>query len=323
MSSTIYDSVFRTLLNDCTSLIIPVINELFGTHYTGTEKIHLYPNENILTSPEGNLYTRITDSNFLVIEGSYQRYHFECESSENDSTMIIRMYEYDSQVALSDIEIQGSTIHVKLPRSAVIYLRHNSKTPDQFKIVYEAEGEVLERTIPTLKVQRYALDEIFEKELYYFLPFHIFVHEKELALYNEDENKRKVLMDEYRQIGHRLYELLKENRIDELTVDCIINGMKHVLNKISEKYETVVKEGEEAMGGEILDYPAKTAMREGYAKGRLDGLAEGQSEGLAKGQMEKALQVYKNCIDRGMTQEDALAIADISVDDVIAMNQKE
>ena len=163
-----------------------------------------------------------------------------------------------------------------------------------------------------MKVQRYTLDEIFEKELYYFLPFHIFVHEKELALYNEDENKREVLMDEYRLIGHRLYELLKENRIDELTIDCIINGMKHVLNKVSEKYETVVKEGEEAMGGEILDYPAKTAMREGFAKGRSEGLAEG----LIEDQMEKALQVYNNCIARGMTKEDALAIAEITEEDI-------
>ena len=103
MSNTIYDSVYRTLLNDCTSLIIPVINEVFGTHYSGDEDIHLYPNENILTSPEGELYTRITDSNFVIIEGSPQRYHIECESSENDSTMLIRMYEYDSQIALSDV----------------------------------------------------------------------------------------------------------------------------------------------------------------------------------------------------------------------------
>lgn len=30
ISNTPYDDVFRTLLNDCSSLIIPVINEIFG-----------------------------------------------------------------------------------------------------------------------------------------------------------------------------------------------------------------------------------------------------------------------------------------------------
>ncbi len=34
-----YDDVFRTLLNDCSGLIIPVINEVFGEHYTGKEEI--------------------------------------------------------------------------------------------------------------------------------------------------------------------------------------------------------------------------------------------------------------------------------------------
>ena len=33
ISNTPYDDVFRTLLNDCSSLIIPVINEIFGENY--------------------------------------------------------------------------------------------------------------------------------------------------------------------------------------------------------------------------------------------------------------------------------------------------
>ena len=37
--NTPYDDVFRTLLNDCSSLIIPVINEVFSEHYTGKEEI--------------------------------------------------------------------------------------------------------------------------------------------------------------------------------------------------------------------------------------------------------------------------------------------
>ncbi len=30
--NTPYDDVFRTMLNDCSSLIIPVINEIFDEH---------------------------------------------------------------------------------------------------------------------------------------------------------------------------------------------------------------------------------------------------------------------------------------------------
>ena len=38
-SNTPYDDVFRTLLNDCSQLIIPIINEVFGEHFSGDEKI--------------------------------------------------------------------------------------------------------------------------------------------------------------------------------------------------------------------------------------------------------------------------------------------
>ena len=37
--NTPYDDVFRTLLNDCSSLII---NEIFQKHYKGDEKNRLY-----------------------------------------------------------------------------------------------------------------------------------------------------------------------------------------------------------------------------------------------------------------------------------------
>ena len=35
--NTPYDDVFRTLLNDCSSLIIPIVNEIFHESYSGDE----------------------------------------------------------------------------------------------------------------------------------------------------------------------------------------------------------------------------------------------------------------------------------------------
>lgn len=39
MKNTPYDDVFRTLLNDCKQLAIPIINEAFYEKYTGDEDI--------------------------------------------------------------------------------------------------------------------------------------------------------------------------------------------------------------------------------------------------------------------------------------------
>ena len=47
-------------------------------------------------------------------------------------------------------------------------------------------------------------------------------------------------------------------------------------------------------------------------KGKVEGRAEGKAEGKAEGIAAKTIQVYQNCIKRGMNQEDAIAISGIS-----------
>lgn len=53
LTNTPYDDVFRTLLNDCSSLIIPVINEVFHEPYSGKEKVVFSANEHFLNQ-QGN-----------------------------------------------------------------------------------------------------------------------------------------------------------------------------------------------------------------------------------------------------------------------------
>lgn len=50
MANTPYDDVFRTLLNDCSSLVLPMLNEVFGEHYTGKEEIAFSKMNIFLTS---------------------------------------------------------------------------------------------------------------------------------------------------------------------------------------------------------------------------------------------------------------------------------
>ncbi|MCD7751115.1 MAG: hypothetical protein LUI10_05175 [Lachnospiraceae bacterium] len=42
---TIYDDVYRTLTVSCSRLLLPVLNEVFGEHYTGEEYVDFSPNE--------------------------------------------------------------------------------------------------------------------------------------------------------------------------------------------------------------------------------------------------------------------------------------
>lgn len=65
--NTPYDDAFRTLLQDCPELVIPLINELFGTDYTGQEAVLSSANEIFIRNPNGKKEKRVTDSNMTLI----------------------------------------------------------------------------------------------------------------------------------------------------------------------------------------------------------------------------------------------------------------
>mgnify|MGYP005857045589 FL=1 len=52
-TSTPYDDVFYTLLTDCRPLIIPVINEIFGTHYALDAPVNLDPDKHYWNRQSG------------------------------------------------------------------------------------------------------------------------------------------------------------------------------------------------------------------------------------------------------------------------------
>ena len=159
-SNTPYDDVFRTLLNDCSSLIIPVLNEV--------------------------------DSCFQVIGIRKKKYHLECQST-TDNKMIVRMFEYDTQIALDAGEVVQGTLTMEFPHSAVLYLRHNSRTPDAMAVRIKTPGGEISYQVLVMKTQQYTLDEIFEKRLLFLVPFYIFTHESRFDEYENNAEKREVM----------------------------------------------------------------------------------------------------------------------------------
>ena len=248
ITSTPYDDVFRTLLNDCSSLIIPVINEVFGEHYSGQEKITFSPNEHFLNQQGGNEEERITDTNFKIEGKEAKKYHLECQSS-TDNSMLVRFFEYDTQIALDEGLVHGNILTVTLPHSAVLFLRHHASTPDTLTIRMVTPGGTVEYDIPVMKSQQYTLKEVFEKNLLLLIPFYIFSHETRFKEYEKDKTKLRTLQKEYEQIKNKLEELLNQGAISEYTRCTIIDMSNKVLEHIAAKYNSV-KEGVKAvMGG--------------------------------------------------------------------------
>ena len=103
--------------------------------------------------------------------------------------MIVRMFEYDTQLALENREFTSNILTVQFPDSAIVSLRHTKNTPEEMTVKVLTPGGKVSYTVPVLKIKRYTIHELFERKLFFLIPFHIFAYEKDFK--ELEENKKK------------------------------------------------------------------------------------------------------------------------------------
>ena len=287
---TPYDDVFKTQKIECPKLLIPIINEVFQKNYNENAEIVKLENEVFLRKQNGYEEKRITDAVVKVREKQQQpgrSYHIECQSTK-DTSISIRMYEYDSQIALKDREWDGKNLKVKFPYSTIIYLRSDDTIGEAISVKLNTYEEEIEYKIPLIKLKDYTIDEIFEKHLFMLLPFWIFIHEGRLAACEKDASIRKIVTDDFKIIMKRLHKDCEKGIIDEYTKCMIVDMSKKVVrNLLGNKFPKLRKEVESMFGGKVLDFEAKRikdkAIKEGLEEGRAKGIEEGRAEAYKAG----------------------------------------
>ena len=265
---TPYDNAYRTLIDKCPQLIIPLINEIFGEHYTGKERIEQSPNEFFIISDNDRKI--VTDSVFTIYGSHIGHYHIECQC-EPDGTILIRMFQYDSQIAIRNYCLKENVLTITFPNSAIMYLRNTENTPDVATIRIRTPGGIVEYEVKSLKVREYGIEEIFEKKLLMLIPFHIFRYESKLKKIENDEKALAAIKAHYTDIRSRL-EMLKENgQITDYEESLIIEMSNLVVDSLTRKYEQVRKGLGEIMGGVVLETLSTNALNQGIEIGREEG----------------------------------------------------
>ena len=308
MDNTPYDDVFRTLLTDCTELMIPVVNEIFHTHYTGKETVCLLQNEHFIKMPDGSEQERITDSSFEIIseetapitQVQKKRYHIECQSTE-DGTMIVRMFEYDTQLALENRALTSNTLTVQFPDSAIVSLRHTKNTPEEMIVKVLTPGGRVSYTVPVLKIKRYTIHELFEKKLFFLIPFHIFAYEKDFKELEENKKKLKQLEAEYASIRERLEIACQMGELTRYAKAAILEMSRKVIEHLAVKYKNIAKGVSRTMGGKVLNYEAKDILNRGRR--------EGEASGIRIGEERTKIQIATKLLNMG---NDIKSVADLA-----------
>ena len=259
MSRTIFDDVFRTMVEKLPYLDVPLINEVFETSYPENVEITQLRNEH--QQENGEI---ITD---CCLKIGRKLYHIECQSID-DTTMAIRMIEYDFAIAIENAQKINRRYRIEFPRSCVIYLRSNKNTPDSLEVeVIFPDGKMHLYEIPTVKMENYTKDSIFEKNLLMLLPFYVMRYEKEAHNFSENPEKMQQLLNEYEEIRRRLNEELVEERKSDLCAD-LTDWIVRIADYIFRNEDAARKGINGIMRGKVLKLKSEELREEGREEER-------------------------------------------------------
>lgn len=264
VKGTPFDDVFRTLLERCQKLIIPVINEVFGTKYTMDEETILLSNEHYIVESDGKSIKRITDS---CIKIGSRLYHIECESNSK-SGIEIRMMEYDFHIALSHSTEEDEQIVLRFPESAVLFLRHSSTLPDKLKVkLIMPDGSMTYYSIPAVKVQEYTKEELFDKNLLFFIPYYVLRFENALKTKDGIEAVEREFLADYEDIYARLKGLEEKETIDYNYLHDLVSLTFRLIEVVSGGNPNIMREVSVMGGGKVLEMESEKIYNRGIEQG--------------------------------------------------------
>ena len=303
--STIFDDVFMTICERMPSLLIPLINEAFGTDYSEDEEIvplrdeHHLPEKKIIT----DAYVRIRK----------EKYHIECQSNDH-VYMITRMFEYDTVIALESKTDKGDFIEIEYPASCVVYLRGIGKTSRRKVLRLKVpDGSIHDYRPEIIEVAAYSFKEMFDKNLLLMLPFYYVRYEDDIKKNDPDCAELQEPFNETKEMMNHINDQAEESIRTDLNLIDLVNK---VLDYLCRKADKNRERFGEIMGGKVLEL-ASDRLR---AEGRMEGRMEGRSEGCA--------EVYSRFIIKGMiSYEEASLESGLSIETLkeaveAAMNSK-
>ena len=263
-SNTIFDDVFRTMLEKMPQLAIPLINEVFGTSYP--EDIEIIQKRNEHQTQNGRV---ITDSHLLIAN---RIYHIECQSTD-DSTMVIRMIEYDFAISLEHVQKENGRYRMYFPQSCVLYLRGTKKRDTISVEIVMPDGNAVEYTVPVVQVQRFTCDDMLQKHLLFLLPYHVIKYEQEKGL-DTDSEKWKELLDEYAKIEKYLEKNFLEKGNEKAYRD-MVELIIRIADYVFRDKEKVKKGFGDVMGGKVLELESDKLIQRGIEQGLEKGIQQG------------------------------------------------
>ena len=273
-SETAYDDAFKTMEGRCDDLLIPFVSHMFGENYDRSAVVKRLRNEYYVEHEDGSEEKRITDSFFdITCRNITKRYHLECESKKYDGTILVRIFEYATQISIATGEKDTYKARFVFPESGVLLLRAGNNVADKAEIeIALPDGKEVSYDVPLIKISDFSIEDIFNDKLYMLIPFYIFNYEEDLPVINENTDQIDRLINLYKDVFRRLENEHEVGNLSALSYDAIIRLTYSVAYKLTMKQGNVQKKVGDVMGGKVLDLPCFRIFDQGKEQGLEQGI---------------------------------------------------
>ena len=277
VSPTPFDDVFKTECEKLRAFLVPLIKEVFGLDCTIEEgsSVQGEPNERYLinsTKPV-SVSKRFTDSCLRIGD---KLYHVECES-QHDGSILLRLAEYNVRIAIDNAvnDYGNDRVLIRLPESALLRLR--SSEADS-KIIYKTieyayENQVITIKTPVMNVQAYSAEEIFEKKLYFLIPFYCVRYEKIFKHFSEtDSSEYDRIYLELKNYYDNIMTICAGGEITEDEARKLAELSRIILSHITAGLDKDERERMvNTVGGQVLELQEDRWLKQGIEQGIKQG----------------------------------------------------
>ena len=175
-----------------------------------------------------------------------------------------------------DIEINFANILLILILSAIISIIIELFMDFTIKFLFEFDS-----------IRR----DIFKKKLLLFFPYYIMRYENEFNELESDGEKRKDLINEYREIVGKLDDSLEDSQFTDLV------GLMMKIADYAIPKGIIRREVREVMGGKVLTLNTEKWFSKGHAKGRTEERIENIAKLLSRGGTEDQAKLFLDATD--------------------------
>ncbi|AOR24721.1 hypothetical protein [Clostridium taeniosporum] len=196
------DEILKFLFSTSKKVLVNLLNGVFEENFSSDEvELSVSNNEFIMDTFD----TLRGDVFFEVLNNEVSNkvtYHLEFQT-KNDSTMIIRMFEYGFRKGKEQTGNRDDFKTIYFPKQKVIFIERNNNIKDDIKLrIVLPDGQSFIYSVPVMKYWEYTDKELIENKMYPLLPLQLFNLRKDLEYARRSNN-----IDQINNLSHEAKEI--------------------------------------------------------------------------------------------------------------------